>query len=75
MCCRCSRDFYDRHDDRQLEQQSEGKHPDVPCFLVAATLFPCLTAIATSLPQDSMLEQTETIVVMLTKVLFEKKEQ
>ena len=45
-----------------------------PYFLVAASLFPCLTHIVTALSQDSMLEQTETLVVMLTKVLFEKEQ-
>ena len=46
----------------------------MPCFLVAASLFPCLTHIVTALSQDSMLEQTETLVVMLTELLFEKKQ-
>ena len=62
-----------------VEQDESHVNPKVkaPCFLVAATLLPCfscLTPIATSLPQDSMLEQTEKKVVMLTKVLFEKEQ-
>jgi len=58
----------------RVARQSKGKNPDVPYFLVAASLFPCLTHIATALPQGSRLEQAEHFVVMLTKVLFEKEQ-